>query len=156
MTSPSAVSTEKPWRSPRGRLTKSSRFRVSPSEAVYQDAGGGGVRAQIRRLPAGVGGVPHLVLHRVRLLHRGPTGIAGGLAAHHQIWEVGEREQEETRVSWISNSQLLTQPPPHQETMFPAQQLRDHRRSRADAPQQNRQVLRDYHGGAVHLRHQLR
>lgn len=113
------------------------------------------MRAQIRRLPAGVAGVSHLVLHRVHLLHRGPTGITGGRAAHHQIWEVGEREQEETRVSWISNSQLLTLTPP-QETVFPAEQLCDHRWSRADAPQQNGQVLRDYHGGAVHLRHQLR
>lgn len=43
-----------------------------------------------------------------------------------------------------------------QETQFSAEQLRDHHRSRAHAAQQERQVLRDDHGGALYLRHQRR
>lgn len=43
-----------------------------------------------------------------------------------------------------------------QETMLSAEQLCDHHWSCADAPQHNRQVLRDDHGGAVYLRHQRR
>lgn len=48
------------------------------------------MRAQVRRPPAGGAAFPHLVLHGVHLLRGGFTGIAGGLAAPQQIWEVGE------------------------------------------------------------------
>lgn len=63
---------------------------LKSSIAVYNAVGERDQRAQIRRLAAGLAGFSHLVLHRVHLLHRGFTGIAGGLPAGHQLWEVGE------------------------------------------------------------------
>lgn len=50
--------------------------------------------AQIRRLPAGLAGVSHLVLHHLHLLHRGLAGIAVGCAAGRQAWEVGKGSRE--------------------------------------------------------------
>lgn len=57
--------------------------------AVHKGAGEPNMSAEIRRLFGAVAAVPHLVLHRVHLLHRGVTGFTGGWPTDHKIREVG-------------------------------------------------------------------
>lgn len=56
--------------------------------AVYKGAGEHDVPTEIRCFPAELAALPHLVLHRLHLLHRGVAGVSGGWSTELQIWQV--------------------------------------------------------------------